>query len=661
MSSFAEIKSIDCPEVFQSSEDNYLYANIQIENSSELIHSCQIVFRGYVRKGDVLLYEFFHEQQWLVVNSNSNETHNVSVDIWLPRFPPSMTLDNGIVIEYCVRATINPWFENQHVDRIFYVKRSLILKMPHISCYPIENRVNKCVEHGKLMHKKCDPINGHLKIEKGAYTFNEEISVSWNLKTEKSIFEHFKLKLVQIIEIRLSEPDVFMRTQKVVKVLTEKTSTSDQISIYVPDNCFISIPMSLWNVLSIRHELVLEAKLQKQKRMVQFEYPIIICSEEVAKRNMKNHPGDLSNMFSRVQDVDDDSDDDDDYDSEDDIENQQPDRQYSLDIEKLTLTNSNLTDEKKQLERAEVEVTFIINSNEPRPLNSLRLLLTGEVRVNTTWYEFVRFKAIAKSTADSLFSPGQHKHRFQLPFAETQYDVSILPPSLGDEVRYIVRASTESLRQNLFDQECEILIDRFVDTWAKEAFKPSYEEEYGSTKISMQQRCFKRGKRVIILIEGEDIREIKGTLIQEQRLRIPGYRKDDSFCLERTVIITEDEVMKSQHTHISQIPPNIPPSIEICYWNVLQIQYSYKLEIILEGGHSHTHSLPIWIGCTEDNLEVPPEVIAEREKQQMEYDEPLDELPEFEVVNTEETQMDPYWVERFNTDTYGYKEPLNDI
>lgn len=46
---------------------------------------------------------------------------------------------------------------------------------------------------------------------------------------------------------------------------------------------------------------------------------------------------------------------------------------------------------------------------------------------------------------------------------------------------------------------------------------------------------------------------------------------------------------------------------------------------------------------------MPDEPLAEN---RFVVDEPLDELPEFEVVHTGDTREQPYWVERINTDTY---------
>lgn len=68
----ATVTSISCPSVFDSSVDNFLTADVTINNSTNLVHSAQIVFRGYVCKGNKLQYEFFHEQQWVLVDPGGN-------------------------------------------------------------------------------------------------------------------------------------------------------------------------------------------------------------------------------------------------------------------------------------------------------------------------------------------------------------------------------------------------------------------------------------------------------------------------------------------------------------------------------------------------------------------------------------------------------------
>ncbi|EFP04967.1 hypothetical protein CRE_03255 [Caenorhabditis remanei] len=559
-----------------------------------------------------------------------------------------MKFPDGSEIIYCVRASVAPWFDNNYVEKKFEVRRSLILKMPHEASYAIEHMVNKCVEHGSILHKKCDPINGHISLEKTAFCHGEDIHVRWELKTEKSVIEHFTCKLAQLIEVRESDPSNYLATRRFFSFLKEqKSTTNSSISLVVPSECLISIPMSLWNVLVVKHHIVLEIKMQKRKQPVVFKYPIIICNEEVAKHKRPREP---VPVFKRVQDVDDDSDDDDDYDSEDEEEDP-PRRDYSVDIEKLSVTNVTES-EQRPLERADVGVTFIMNSAQPQELRSLRLLLTGEVRVGGLWYEFLRFKAIANLSHKTLLSPGEHNFRFQLPFADSQYDTSILPPTLGDEIRYMIHASTESLRKNVFQQRCELLVDRFIDTWAKEAYKPPYTEEYGATNIHLSQRCFKRGKHVIVALQGSEPRYVKGSLVQKKRLRVPNVKLDESYCSQRTVRVVEEEIRRKNHIHVMHIPFNIPPSIEICYWNVLQIDYHYDVEITLEGGHTHNHSIPIWIGCTEDNLLVPTQPDELLPENSLVVDEPYEELPEFEVVHSEDTHEHPYWVERINTDTY---------
>lgn len=80
-----------------------------------------------------------------------------------------------------------------------------------------------------------------------------------------------------------SHPSNYLATRRFVKFLKEQKSTANtSISLVVPPESLISISMSLWNVLVVKHEIVLEIKMQKRKKPVIFKYPIIICNEEVA-------------------------------------------------------------------------------------------------------------------------------------------------------------------------------------------------------------------------------------------------------------------------------------------------------------------------------------------------------------------------------------------
>lgn len=187
--SFAKVEDLRVPELFVSSKDNQFTASVTINNTSDLPHTCQVVFRGYVRttRGD-FIYEFLHEQSWIIIESGGTSQHEVSLDVWLPRFPPSMTFGDKVV-EYSCRATIDPWFANTHVERIFNVQRLLTLKMPHMACFPKHVIVNECVGHGGWMHKKCRPVNGEIWTEKGAYTAGETIMIRWRISFDTDIEE----------------------------------------------------------------------------------------------------------------------------------------------------------------------------------------------------------------------------------------------------------------------------------------------------------------------------------------------------------------------------------------------------------------------------------------------------------------------------------------
>ncbi|CAD6184996.1 unnamed protein product [Caenorhabditis auriculariae] len=416
------------------------------------------------------------------------------------------------------------------------------------------------------------------------------------------------------------------------------TSTARDCELEIPPDAPITMAMTLWNVFSLEYEVLLQVKLANHKSLVDFRYPIIVCSEKVPERPIKK--GFKNHVFKRAIDIDDASDDDDDYDSEE--EEVISTRIHSVDIEKLEIISGT---EGRGLEGASAQVTFVVNSNVARPLRGLRLILSGELRAGATWYEFLRFKALASSDNYSQFSPGEHTIRFSLPFSESQYDVNILAPSLGDDIRYICRASTVSWRKNNVSAEVDILVDRFVDTWAKEAFKTDHVEQRGA-----------RGKYIFAHVEGRQ-KKLSLQLIQIRRLRVPGIHSDDSYVHERIVVNQECHVEEIEMfvEGFLPIPHNIPPSIEISYWNVLIISYELNVVTTLEDGHTHQHRIPIWIGCTDDNLGPPKKRtrLAPTEEPRRESPE-LGELPEFEVHHPEETRYQPYWVERFNDHTYGY-------
>ncbi|CAB3399883.1 unnamed protein product [Caenorhabditis bovis] len=612
----------------------------------------QIVFRGYVKKKDVLIYEFFHEQIWVLVEPSVNKTHHVSVDVWLPRFPPSITLADGSEIEYAVRATIKPWHANEYQETIFQVKRSLILKMPHRACCPLTHKVDKCVGHNSWIHKTCNPINGKVNLEKQAFSPNEDINISWELQNDLAQIEHVHCKLHQVIQLRRSDPGHFMYMKSFRKQLSDHKSTSSNATITVPSDCLVSMPMTLWNVLIVKYEVVLEVKIQKTKAPLALKYPVIISSEVVQVRRGSVQ---INNLFQRVQDIDDDTDDDDDYDSESDDDDEEDairreQKDFSIDLEKIEIkTQESKT---RTLENSCADVKFTVNSQKPEVLHSLRLLLMGEARVGAIWYEFLRFKAIAKSDTTSKLSPGIHTLRFNLPFGESQYDVNILPPSMAEDIRYIVRGTSETLRKNVFPVECDVFVDRFVDTWAKESYKAEHVEEYGATKLYMSQRCFQRGKVIVVRITGNGVQKVNGKLIQQQRMRIPGLKEDDSYISERCVSSRTDRNTQHRQIHILEIPEEIPPSIEISYWNVVQIAYHYETNITLEDGHTHSHRIPVWIGCTEDNVVIPDEPLLPPKDETVTVEPKEEELPEFEVVLEGDTHYHPYWVERFNGDAY---------
>ncbi|KHJ87391.1 hypothetical protein OESDEN_12837 [Oesophagostomum dentatum] len=566
--SLVRIISVSVPEVFVSSDDDMLIAEVRIANDTNLAHSAQVVFRGYVKKAGRLIYEFLHEQAWILIKPNETNTHKVSVEVWLSRFPPTMKLCDELEVEYCVRASVDPWCLNNYTEEMFRVHRTLLLKMPHICCYQKHIRVRRCVRQKGWYHRKCNPVNGDIWVDKGAYSSGEKIKLRWQLQLDSKP-KKVKISLVQHI------------------------------------------------------------------------------------------------TYSRAQNIDDDSDDDDDQDSdtnESATEQLQQDilGQPPITIRKLEIKGGN----DMSLTNAEVNVTFAVTSTEPEKLSSLRLLLQGEVRAGSAWKTFIRYKAHISSSPNSLFSPGDHSVSVPLPFRDSQYDTNILPPSMDDDIRYVCYASTKPWQLNDTADETAVFVDRMVDTWAKQKFDSAYSEELGAYGIHMPQRAFQRGKYAHVSVTG-DLRTVHLSLEQQRQLRIPGLKTDASYCHQRIVSSVESPEQRSlwPKQWALHIPKNMPPSIEITYWNVLILNYALKITLITEDGHEHLHKVPIWIGCTDDKLQPPenatpavapeaPEVDVIKDAGKNPPSNGPEEAPEFEVIQTGEVKEIPMWVDRYDDHTY---------
>ncbi|VDK56038.1 unnamed protein product, partial [Cylicostephanus goldi] len=317
--SFARITSLSVQDVFVSSDSNELRAQVEVTNDSELAHSAQVVFRGYIRKAEKLVYEFLHEQAWILVEAKGTKTHEVAVDVWLPRFPPTMKICDDMCVEYSVRATVDPWFLNHHEEKTFRVERTLVLKMPHMACYQQHIKVDRCVTHGGWYHRKCKAINGDIWVDKGAYSHGEKVKVKWQLQLDMDTkLEKVKLTLVQNIAYRLPGPDhpCLIKSIKQITASQEISGKKEDQSkgeLLIPEHLPVTMAMTLWNVLTMRYELVFQVKLEGHRNLVDFNIPVIITSEPVQGRGTT--PGSEIKLFRRTQDIDDNTDDDDDCDS----------------------------------------------------------------------------------------------------------------------------------------------------------------------------------------------------------------------------------------------------------------------------------------------------------------------------------------------------------
>ncbi|CAJ0945346.1 unnamed protein product, partial [Mesorhabditis belari] len=660
---FAKVVELETKELYYSDKDERLVAKVVIDNNSDLKHSCQIVFRGYVRRQNDLVYEFLHEQAWVVAGQGET-SHTVEVEAWLNRFPPSMEVMRGTFIEYSVRASIDPWFLNHHVEKIFFVRRTLKLKMPHIAAFETKQVVNECVGHGGLFHKNCTALNGYIQLEKGAYTWDDEIEFKWDLDCTQKL-QQARVTLLKTMEFRSADPGHHMAIETIrQELVTEQKQIGNgkgHIRLKVPKNLHTSIEMSLWNVLAIKYFVLLQIKAQSASKWVDIYHPMILNSEHISHH--EGEPDKRDRLHKRAVDENDDSEDDDDCDSEiDDLDEVTKQRDldarsrglYSIDIDGLRIVSDD------GLHNAFCEVAFVVNSRDPRPLRSLRLMMIGEVRAGPSWYEFIRYKSIVTTDPRTLFSPGEHRVKIGLPFLDNQYDTHILPPSLGEDIKYTVKVTTSSWKINQLEGERDFQVTRWVDTWAREEFTAGFHEKLGKFGMTMTQRNFQKGKWIFATVYGP-AKRVRMSLIQQRRLRQPGLKSDGSYCTERLVTSVESPENKDlwPEEWALHIPPHITPSIEVSYWNVVVI--SYALEVISYSevdGHEHRHVIPVWIGCTDDKLGPPKEPMKREGDPGMEYVDPIEELPEFEVVKEGEIHDHPFWVQRLNDDTYN-ELPVN--
>ncbi|GMR61053.1 hypothetical protein PMAYCL1PPCAC_31248, partial [Pristionchus mayeri] len=727
---FARILSLEVPRRFVSADDNQLYATVTFDNDSDLVHSAQVVFRGYVRaplKADEqpqdgkkerkvddhqdrqekkeepvvtdskkksmqkpkkqpsrgqqqgqqersIYYEFLHEQIWLLIDKQGRVSHEAFLDVWLPRFPPSGPIyKGGPVVEYSCRVSVDPWYQNHHVEQTFEVVRTLILKQPHLAAYPNHIKVNRCVDHGSVFHKQCKPVNGEIWTEKGAYVPGEKFKVYWRLAYSDTLSDA-KVSLIKTVKFRTPEPNspqlVTIKVDTVSSISLaqqrEKDKKEDKerkeencVALAIPEDVPVTMAMTIFNVLSVKYDVLLQVKVGGHKEFTDFTLPVIVTSDFIEPRPLKKRPANKNELFARAIDVDDDSADDDDTDGE--VE-EHPDsdalrrNDFSIEVENLAVA----TRADGQLHNAYAEVHLLVNSHVARSLGGLRLLFSGECRAAEQWYEFLRYKAIINTNEATALSPGQHVIKVALPFADAQYDTNILAPSLDDDIRYLCKVTLTSWEANAVQYEREVFVDRYVDTWAKKEYTPPYDEEMGAWGVKMRQRNFQRGMWIFAKVTG-DFAKVRFHLVQRRRLRQPGVKLDDSFLHERIIAqleSPEDRSMWPTTEWALQIPAYVQPSIEIAYWNVLVLSYALVVFPRGQDGHEHQHTIPLWIGTTDDKLE-PPEIIippARPGPGQMVRVPSAEDLPEFEVWDREEVKLQPWWVERFNRDTYTFDE-----
>lgn len=147
--------------------------------------------------------------------------------------------------------------------------------------------------------RKCSPINGEVWTDKGAYTFGEHVRVKWTLHHEDSKLDHVRVHLIKLLEyrhektlleklatfFRISDPGHPMLLEKHNSIVASKqvkaNGQSGECTLEVPHKIPITMAMTLWNVITVNYEVLIQVKVANQKEYVELRYPVIVCSEGV--------------------------------------------------------------------------------------------------------------------------------------------------------------------------------------------------------------------------------------------------------------------------------------------------------------------------------------------------------------------------------------------
>lgn len=60
-----------------------------------------------------------------------------------------------------------------------------------------------------------------------------------------------------------------------------KKGILSQCELVVAEGLPVTMPMTLWNVLTVRYELLFQIKMERHRKFLDFNIPVIIVSEAV--------------------------------------------------------------------------------------------------------------------------------------------------------------------------------------------------------------------------------------------------------------------------------------------------------------------------------------------------------------------------------------------
>ncbi|KAE9551673.1 hypothetical protein FO519_005113 [Halicephalobus sp. NKZ332] len=627
-----QVVRVDLPNEFRSTQHKSFFADVTTVSHFNTEWKIQVVFKGYLRDDHEILYEFLHEQCWITSEGAGESTNKVELDVRIRRLPPSMSITEKLRIEYMVQVNADAWYTNAHFQRIFAVIRDdQIKELNHL--YPTKYNVNECVGHNECCHRNCEALNGKFWIDGIVYHPGQRVDIRWKIKSETALREA-TIVLYKNISLRhpnSEHPMDINIIQKEAAVNKESVSThTEGISLVVPQDLPITHKSTIWDTTKLHYFVGFSLKMDKIKETLDLNFPITI---EHQNRNSKQKNQQMTEAEHDMYDVKD-----------------GPSKQV-VPPQPQTLVVNNIelyTSQHQTLEGARVILNLTVRQAQRY---TIHFLLQGSVCTGGKWYEFLRYKT---NIVKDHLNVGPFQNEIQIPFDRSQYLTLILPPSFNDEVRYECLLSTRDWTDNRLIARKIVLVDRETETLCKAEMLTEYYEEKGAIKLYMRQRAFKRGKYVIVQVEGK-VSALSLMLVQHKRIRKPGLELEGCFFKEKVVCSMDSSPDRRDWPKewSLRIPDRITPSIDTCYWNVLAVEYKVVVKLNGHDRHQHVHVIPIWIGTTDDEMDPPSnellESYGEGPQGQIRHN-PTKMAPEFEVIPNEHDQ--PWWVDRLDFDVY---------